>query len=189
MLWQVVKGMAPGVVLGTFAATYLVAHISSQHLAIFFVMFMAYVAIQMFLNAQPKSPRKAPGNLLLLTTGAGIGSVSAVVAISGGTLAVPFLTWHNMPIRKAIGTSAAIGFPIAVAGTIGYLVDRWDTAFQEQYLFGFIYLPAAIAISVMSYFTAPWDAKIAHSLPIPVLKKVFAGFLILLSAKMLLSII
>jgi len=189
ILWHVVKVMVPGVLLGTFAATYLATHISSHALAIFFAIFMAYVSLQMFLNIQPKSSRAIPGKAALVSTGAGIGAVSAIVAIGGGSLTVPFLTWHNVNIKKAIGTSAAIGFPIAIAGTLGYLINGWSSSFKQDYLFGFIYLPAVLLISLVSYFTAPLGAKLAHKLPVPVLKKVFSLFLLVLGIKMLLSVI
>jgi len=150
---------------------------------------MAYVSIQMFLNMQPKPSCTIPGKVGLLTAGGGIGAISAVVAIGGGSLTVPFLAWHNVTLKKAIGTSAAIGFPIAIAGTLGYLINGWSSDYQQDYLFGFIYLPAVLLISLVSYFTAPLGARLAHKLPVPVLKKVFAVFLMLLGIKMLLSII
>ena len=189
VIWSVVKIMVPGVLIGTFAATYIVSHISSEALATFFAVFMAYVSVQMFLNIQPKPSRIIPGNLGLTSVGGAIGAISAVVAIGGGSLTVPFLTWHNVNIKKAIGTSAAIGFPIAVAGTVGYLVNGWNASFKQDYLFGFIYLPAVLLISFMSYFTAPIGARLAHKLPVPVLKKVFSLFLIVLGIKMLISVI
>lgn len=189
ILWDIVKSMVPGLLVGTFTATYLATIISSQHLAMIFALFMAYVSLQMFLNVQPKASRKIPGNKGLLTVGTGIGAVSAMVAIGGGSLTVPFLTWHNINIKKAIGTSAAIGFPIAVAGTIGYLVNGWNASYHLEYLFGFVYLPAVLLISVMSYFTAPIGARLAHKLPVSILKKVFALFLLLLGVKMLLSVV
>lgn len=189
VVWNIVKIMAPAVLIGTFAATYMVTHVSSRHLAIFFAIFMTYVSVQMFLNIQPKPSRGTPGKIRLLSAGGGIGAISAVVAIGGGSLTVPFLAWHNIPLKKAIGTSAAIGFPIAVAGTLGYLINGWDSDYQQDYLYGFIYLPAVLLISLVSYFTAPLGARLAHKLPVPVLKKVFAIFLLLLGVKMLLSVI
>ncbi len=189
VVWQVVKAMAPGVLIGTFAATYFVTLVSARYLAIFFAIFMTYVSIQMFLNSQPKASRTIPGKIGLLAAGGGIGAISAVVAIGGGSLTVPFLAWHNISLKKAIGTSAAVGFPIAIAGTLGYLINGWGSDYQQTYLFGFIYLPAVILISLVSYFTAPMGARLAHKLPIPVLKKVFAVFLLVLGVKMLLSIV
>ena len=189
ILWYIVKLMVPGVLFGTFAATYIATHVSSQNLAIFFAVFMAYVSLQMFLNVQPKPSRQLPGKSGLISVGAGIGAVSAVVAIGGGSLTVPFLAWHNVNLKKAIGTSAAIGFPIAIAGTAGYLINGWNTEYKQDYLFGFIYLPAVLLISMMSYFTAPIGAKLAHKLPVPVLKKVFSLFLLVLGIRMLVSVV
>ena len=172
-----------------FLATYWVSLLRAEMLAIFFSIFMAYVSIQMFLNLQVKPERKIPGTITLCFAGGGIGAVSALVAIGGGTLTVPYLTWHNINLKQAIGTSSAVGFPIAIAGTIGYLVNGWNHQSEIEYLYGYVYLPAVLLISVVSYTTAPMGARMAHRLPIPVLKKVFALFLIFLSIKMLVSII
>ncbi len=189
VVWNIVKTMAPAVLIGTFAATYLVTLTNARHLVIFFAIFMTCASIQMFFNVQPKPSRTSPGKVVLLSAGGGIGAISAVVAIGGGSLTVPFLAWYNVPLKKAIGTSAAIGFPIAIAGTLGYLINGWSSDYQQDYLFGFIYLPAVLLISLVSYFTAPLGARLAHKLPVSVLKKVFAVFLLLLGIKMLLSII
>ena len=189
VLWDVVKQMVPGILLGTFAATYLVTLVSAHALATFFAIFMAYVSLQMFLNMRPEPTRQIAGRAGLLSAGSVIGAVSAVVAIGGGSLTVPYLCWHNVNIKKAIGTSAAIGFPIAIAGTAGYLINGWGLAHKQDYLFGYIYLPAVILISLMSYFTAPLGVRMAHKLPVGVLKKVFALFLLALGIRMLWSVV
>ena len=188
VLWPLVRIMAPGVIAGTFIATYLAASISVRPLAVFFALFMACVAVQICLDIQASSSKTLPGRMAMLSAGSGIGAVSALVAIGGGTLTVPFLTWHNVSIRKAIATSAALGFPIAVAGAGGYLVNGWNLEFEQDYLLGFIYLPAVIFISMMACFTAPLGARLTHKLPIPAIKKIFAIFLILLSLKMLIAV-
>ena len=189
VIWQVVKAMTPGIIVGTFAATFLASFLSSLYLAIFFALFMAYVSIQMFLNKKPKPGRQLAGNYGLMAAGSGIGAISALVSIGGGSLTVPFLTWQNIEVKKAIGTSAAIGFPISIAGTLGYLVNGWGSSSTQDFIFGFIYLPAVLLISIASFFTAPYGVKLAHKLPVPVLKKVFSVVLIILSIKMLASIV
>jgi len=189
VLWPVVKGMTPGIIVGTFLATFVAKYISSAHLAIFFAIFMGAVAVQMFLNKKPKPSRELAGTTGLLAAGSGIGAISALVSIGGGSLTVPFLTWQNIEIRKAIGTSAAIGLPISVAGTLGYLINGWSNSAPENYTFGFIYLPAVLLISVVSFFTAPIGARMVHRLPVPVLKKIFAVLLVVLGLKMLFSVI
>ncbi len=188
VLWTVVARMSPGVLLGTFAATFLAVHLNSLYLAIFFSCFMAYVAVQMFINKKPKPERELMGIGGLFLAGSGIGAISALVSIGGGSLTVPYLSWQNVDIRKSIATSAAVGLPISLAGTLGYLVNGWSNTSSEDYIFGFVSLIPVVIISIMSFVTAPIGAGLAHKLPIPVLKKVFALLLISLSLKMLTSI-
>ena len=189
VLWPVVRAVTPGIIVGTFLATFVAKYISSAHLAIFFAVFMGAVAVQMFLNKKPKPSRELAGTTGMLAAGSGIGAISALVSIGGGSLTVPFLTWQNVEIRKAIGTSAAIGLPISIAGTLGYVVNGWANSSPESYTFGFIYLPAVLLISATSFFTAPVGAKMAHRLPVGVLKKIFAVLLVVLGLKMLFSVI
>ncbi|MEZ5480548.1 MAG: sulfite exporter TauE/SafE family protein, partial [Thiolinea sp.] len=124
--WPIVRGITPGILVGTFGAALLAGYVPSLPLAIFFVVFMAYVAVQMWLNIKPKPSRQLPGPLGLAGVGGVIGGVSALVAIGGGSLSVPFMTWCNVKIQQAIATSAAIGLPIALAGTVGYIISGWN---------------------------------------------------------------
>ena len=189
ILWPIVKVMAIGIILGTFIATFVAVNIPSIYLALFFSLFMAYVSIQIFLDKKPKPSRTLAGNGGLLLAGSGIGAISALVSIGGGSLTVPYLLWQNVDIKKAIGTSAALGFPISVVGTLGYIINGWAVTTGENYTFGFVYIPAVVLISATSYFTAPYGARLAHKLPVKTLKKVFALLLILLSLKMLFSVV
>ncbi len=189
VLWNVVKLIAPGIVVGAFLATFIAAMLSSVFLATFFGCFLIYASTQMFLNKKPKPSRTLPGAGGLFAAGGVIGSISALVSIGGGTLTVPYLSWHNVDVKKAIGTSAAIGLPISLAGTVGYLVNGWNVEIAGPYIFGFVNIPAVILISVMSFLTAPLGANLAHKLPVQVLKKVFAVLLLLLAAKMISSVL
>ncbi len=189
VLWDVVKKMAPGIVLGTFLATFIASYLNSIYLAIFFAVFMACVSIQMFLNKKPKASRKLAGSAGLFAAGSGIGAISALVSIGGGSLTVPYLIWQNINVKKAIGTSAAIGLPISIAGTFGYLINGWANSSPQDFTLGFIYFPAVLLISLASFFTAPYGARLAHKLPVPILKKVFSILLITLSIKMLVSVV
>lgn len=189
VLWHVVKQITPGIVVGTFAATFLAASINATALAFFFTCFMSYVSVQMLLAIKPKPSRTLPNRFGLFAAGSGIGGLSALVSIGGGSLSVPFLTWCNTPIKKAIGTSAAIGLPLSLAGSAGYLLNGLQVDLQVEFAIGFVYWPAVILISVMTAIFAPIGAKVAHTLPVPVLKKVFALLLFSLSMKMLWSVI
>ena len=189
VIWIAVKGMVYGIILGTFLATFLASSLSSFYLAIFFAIFMAFVSSQMFFNRKPKPCRELAGKRGLFIAGSGIGAISALVSIGGGSLTVPYLTWQNIEIKKAIGTSAAIGLPISIAGTVGYLINGWGHSSPDDFIFGFVYLPAVLLISITSFITAPYGAKLAHKLPVSILKKIFAILLIILSIKMLVSVL
>ena len=189
ILWPVVWSFTPAILVGTIAAAYLAAALSSLTLAIFFCCFMSYVAVQMLLNIKPKASRQLPGKAGLSLVGFSIGAVSALVAIGGGSLTVPFLTWCNIRIQQAIATSAAVGLPIAISGTLGYFMAGADAKGTPDYSVGYVYLPAMALIATVSYFTAPFGVALAHRLPVATLKKVFAALLVALSAKMLHSVL
>jgi uncharacterized membrane protein YfcA len=189
IMWKVVGGMAPGIIFGAFLITQVAANVNATYIALFFALFMALVAGQMFLNWKPKpsqTPMRIPG---LMLTGAGIGSVSALAAVGGGFLTVVYLGYKNLDMKKAIGTSAAIGFPIAIAGTVGYMISGWSETFNTPYTLGYIYVPAFIAIAITSFMAAPYGARFSHSLPEAKLKKIFALVSLALSIKMLVSFV
>jgi uncharacterized membrane protein YfcA len=188
VLWPVFRSFTPGILAGTAVGTLFAASIPSRPLAIFFAFFVALIALQMALNFKPKPSRQLPGNLGLLLTGLGIGALSSLVAIGGGALTVPFLSWCNVRVQNAIGTSAAVGLPIAFGGTLGYIFNGWQVEGLPQFSLGFVYLPALAILVTTSMLTAPIGARMAHSLPVATLKKAFAGILILLAAKMLWSL-
>ena len=185
VLWKVVWQITPGILLGTGLGTLLAAHIPSKPLALYFALFVCAIAAQMLLNIKPKASRALPGSLGLLTVGSGIGALSALLAIGGGALTVPFLSWCNVRVQNAIGTSAAIGFPIAIGGTLGYLYNGWGHPDLPPWSLGFVYLPALVWMVPCSMLMAPLGAKLTHRLPVATLKRLFACLLIALAAKML----
>lgn len=189
VLWPLVRMLSPGIVVGTFGATFLAAQLNSVALAMVFALFMGYAALQLILDRKPPPTRELPGTAGLLAAGTGIGGISAMVSIGGGSLTVPYLTWHNVDIRKAIGTAAAVGLPISVAGTLGYLVNGLAAPVGQDWVVGFVHWPAVIAISLTSVFIAPLGARTAHWLPVRPLKRIFAGVLLLLVARMLYSVL
>jgi len=185
VIWSIVRAMAPGIVIGTVLAAQVAARVPTRPLAMFFAAFISYVAVQMILNVKPKPSRQLPNTWGMFGVGGAIGGISALVAIGGGSLSVPFMTWCNVKMHNAIGTSAALGLPIALAGTVGYMVSGYGATSLPGGSLGFIYLPALAATVVTSMLVAPLGAKVAHNLPVATIKKVFAGVLVLLLAKML----
>lgn len=186
--WRVVRGITPGIVAGTLGGTVVAAQLSTTFLKMFFVVFLYYVATQMIMNIKPKPSRELPGKAGMFGAGGVIGAVSSLVGIGGGTLSVPFMTWCNVKLHQAIGTSAAIGFPIAAAGTAGYVANGWALGTLPAYSLGFVYLPALAGLAVASVLTAPFGARLAHRLPVARLKKFFALLLYVLGTRMLFSL-
>lgn len=187
--WRVVRGITPGIIAGTLGGTVVAAQLSTAFLKMFFVVFLYYVATQMILNIKPKPSRELPGTVGMFGAGGVIGAVSSLVGIGGGTLSVPFMTWCNVRLHQAIGTSAAIGFPIAAAGAAGYMANGWALGTLPAYSLGFVYLPALVGLAVASVLTAPFGARLAHRLPVARLKKFFALLLYALGTRMLLSLL
>ena len=183
--WQTVKSMTVGVVLGSFIAAQIASYLSTLYLAIVFSAFMAWTALKMLSRKSHAIPTTALKNTNMFYPAFSIGGLSALVSIGGGSLIVPYLTNRNVDIKTAIGTSAAIGFPISVAGAIGYTLNTIETNGTMDHQVGFIYLPAVILISLASFLFAPLGASISHRLPTKVLKTIFACLLIILSLKML----
>ncbi len=186
--WIVVQRIVLGIFLGTFIGTCVAAKLSTPILKGFFVVFLYYVGVQMLTGKKPKPGRQLPERAGMFGVGNIIGLVSSLVGIGGGTLSVPFMLWCNVSLHQAIGTSAAIGFPIAVAGTVGYIYNGLSAANLPAYTVGFVYLPALGGLVITSVFTAPIGVRLAHSLPVDKLKRVFAGLLLLVATRMLISI-
>jgi hypothetical protein len=183
--WDVVKGITPGILLGTFSGTWLAAQLSTRALKIFFGCFLYYVAATMLSNFKPKPTRLLPGLLGMNGVGAVIGVVSSLVGIGGGALSIPFMMWCNVPVHYAIGTSAAIGFPIAVAGTAGYILNGLSAADLPAPHLGYLYIPALFGIAFFSFFTAPYGARLAHKTPVVTLKRIYAVFLIIIATRII----
>ena len=187
--WNIVKNIVIGILTGTFLGSCFASRLSTPVLKVFFVIFLYFVASQMLLNKKPKASRELPGNVGMFSAGNIIGFISSLVGIGGGTVSVPFMVWCNITVHHAIGTSAAIGLPIAIAGTAGYILNGWNVSGLPDYSIGYVYLPALFGIAAVSVLTAPLGAKLAHSLPVDRLKKIFALLLIGVGTKMLVGIL
>lgn len=183
--WRVVRHITPGILLGTAIGAVFATSISPHYLGIFFALFVYFVAGQILVDVRPQASRQLPGPAGTTLTGVFTGWLSSMVSIGGGTVVVPFLVWCNVSLRHAIGTSAAIGFPVAVGGTIGYVVTGMRVHTLPALSLGFVYLPALLWVALGSVSTAPLGAKATHSMQIGTLRKLFAVLLIILASKML----
>lgn len=186
--WLIVRRIVIGILTGSFLGSCLAANMSTNFLKVFFGMFLYIVATQMLFNKKPKPTRELPKTGGMFVTGNIIGAFSSLVGIGGGTLSVPFMTWCNVPLHKAIGTSSAIGLPIAVAGTIGYIINGIGAEGLPPLSIGYVSVPALLGISLVSVLFAPLGVKLAHSLPVVRLKKVFAFLLFVVGTRMLFTL-
>jgi len=183
--WAVARTMAPGILTGSLMAALAAGFIPTRPLAIFFTGFMFYAAAQMFVEIKPRAGRQLPGRAGLFAAGASIGAISSVLAAGGAFLSIPFLAWCNLPLKRAIGTAAANGFPIAVAGTVGYVLQGSRVPDLPEWSLGYVYLPALLLIVAASMPMAPLGARLAHRLPVKRLRVVFALMLFALGLRML----
>ena len=186
--WDVVCRIVPGIITGTLVGAYIASLLTTDLLKGFFGIFLFYVAIQFLLDKKPKPTRELPGMVGMFSMGNVIGIVSSLMGIGGGTLSVPFMIWCNISVHNAIGTSAAIGFPIAIAGTIGYILTGLSVANLPSSSVGYVYFPALLGIVCASMLTAPLGVRLAHWLPVSKLKRIFAVLLLVVGTKMMLSL-
>ena len=185
--WDYVKRLAPGIVLGSAVASLgAFTLLKGSYLAIFFGLFVSFSATQMFLDKKSTRTRQAPGTVGQLIAGGLIGFLSGLVGAGGAFVSVPFMTTRcSIPIHNAVATSAALGFPIAVANALGYVISGQTVTNLPAGSFGYVWLPALTVIAGFSVLTAPLGAKTAHSIQVAKLKHVFASVLYLLAAYML----
>jgi uncharacterized membrane protein YfcA len=184
--WDLVRGIAPGIVAGgLLAGAGVFALIKGPQLALVFVLFISFSALQMMRGRPPRPTRQMPGLLGQTALGGGIGLLSGLVGAGGAFIASPFMTWCNVPMHRVVATSAALGFPVALASTAGYLVSGWSLPSALPGAFGYLYLPALVIVSIASVAMAPLGARVAHALDVVQLKRRFALVLLALAGYML----
>lgn len=187
VLWPVFIRIAPGITVGAWLGAWLASILPTESLKLIFGLFELLVAVQMAFSVKPKASTRLPNTPGLSVVGVGIGTVSTIVGIGGGTLTVPFLSWCKVSIHHAIATSAACGIPIAIAGSLGFIVVGLGTTTLPDYSTGFVYWPAFSGVILTSMLFAPLGAKLAHRLSKSKLTRIFAVFLAGLGTYMILG--
>jgi uncharacterized membrane protein YfcA len=183
--WRIARAMSPGILIGSFVAGLIAGLIPTRPLALLFSLLVFYAATQILLDLKPAAARELPGPAGVFVAGTVIGGLASLVAAGGAFLSIPFLTWCKVPLRRAIGTAAANGFPVAIAGTVAYVVQGLRTPDLPGSSFGYVYLPALVPVVVTSTAAAPLGARLAHRLPVKQLRMVFAVLLYLFALRML----
>lgn len=185
--WDVVLSMAPGLVLGALMGAWVAHFLSSLMLQRIVGLAAVVLGAKMFLGTQPAAHRDVPSRPGLAGVGTAIGAASSLIGIGGGSMTVPYLSWCNLQMKQAVGTSAACGIAIAWSGVAGFLVAGWGAAGTGVASFGYVSLPAFAAIVLCSMAFIPVGASLAYKLPAKILKRVFAVLLVVVGVKMLLG--
>lgn len=183
--WAIVRRIVLGILIGTFLGGTLAAHLATSVLKAMFSLFLLAVAVQMISGAKPRPSRAFPQFFGSTLAGLGIGGVSGLVGIGGGSMSVPFMIWTNVETRRAVGTSAAIGFPIALSGALAYGLNGLRASTGVAHTLGYLHLPALLGVALLSVVFAPVGARLASSMQPAKLKRAFACLLFVMSAKML----
>ena len=187
--WDIARDVTPGILAGGLVGSWIASFIPQLVFAALFALVIFLAATNLLLDRKPRPSRETPGFAGMSAFGFTVSALSAFAAIGGSFLTVPFMLWCNVPMLQAIGTAAAIGFPIALAGTIGFIATGWSVAGLPPHSLGFVYLPALAGIVVASMLTAPLGAAAAHRLPTKWLKRIFALLLYAMAVRMLLTFV
>jgi uncharacterized protein len=182
VLWTIFWRLAPGILIGSLVGPQIVSGMSTRLLSGVFALFASYTGTRLILNRLPKATRELPGTAGLWIVGTAIGVISSMVGAGGGFISVPFMTACNVRLQNAVATSAALGLPIAVAGTVGFLIAGFRHPGLPPYTVGYIYLPALIGIASASVLVAPIGVRMAHRWPAAHLRHAFAALMYVIAA-------
>lgn len=186
--WDIVRAMTPGILAGGLVGSALASRVPTALLAVLFALTVFVAATNILLERKPRPSRTLPGTGGMLAVGFGISAVSAFAAVGGAFLTVPFMLWCNVPLLQAIGTAAAIGFPIALAGSVGFVASGWGAPGLPPWSLGYVYLPALAAVALASVLLAPVGAAAAHRLPTRMLKRIFVFLLYALAVYLIMKL-
>ncbi|HET7730251.1 MAG TPA: sulfite exporter TauE/SafE family protein [Usitatibacter sp.] len=186
--WPLVRAMIPGLLAGVLVGAIAARFLPSAFLKYWFLGFTLFVTLQMVIGVRPKPSRTLPGPVGIAAFSMFVGACSSLFGGGAAAIGVPFLTWWQVSAHRAIGTVAAMGFPLSIAGTLGYVASGWSLPGLPPWSVGFVYLPAAAGISVTSVLLAPVGARLAHRLQGATLRRIFAVFLLAMAAKLAVSI-
>lgn len=190
VLWPTVRWMVPGLLLGGWLGSGIAVRIDDDALRWIVAIYCLLAAAQLAFGGTRARAGDgevvAPRGASMTVAGGFIGAVSAVVGIGGGSMTVPLLVWRGIVPVRAVGTSSACGVAIGLASAVGYALHAPDGALP-QFAAGYVYLPAAIGVAAASVLAAPHGTRLAHRLDGTSLKRVFAGFLVVVGLSLALG--
>ena len=183
IIWALVRQMLPGLLAGALLGTVIADAIGNTALGIVFGIFALLVGLQMLRDVRQVGNHPLPGHRAIAGTGLVISMLSSLLGIGGGSMTVPWLLWHGQQVQKSIATAAACGYPIAVAGTLGFVLLGDSHAGAPT--LGYVHLPALAGVALFSVFGAPLGVAAVHRSSPVLAKRFFALFLLVVAVKML----
>lgn len=182
--WHIVKYLSPAMIVGSMVGSILTQYLNTLFLQVFFIVFLYVIALQMLMKLKPKPTRELPQAAGLFGAGGTMGLLSSWVGVGGGALSVPFMTYCNVPMHVATGTSAALAWAISSAGLVGYIISGWNATGLPENTLGFVYVPAVLILAICTVAFAPLGVKVGHKLPPAKLKMAMGAFLFIIATQM-----
>ncbi len=185
--WKIVKQIIIGIIPGTFLGTFIAPFINGLYLTIFFTIFLFYISFSLLKITKSSHQKQISpqSNILIILKSVGIGIISALLGIGGGTLTVPLLIGLGKKLKKAVAISSACGFFIAISGCLGFIISATQININQSQAVGFIHLPSVLIIAVFSMSLAPVGVKYVNIISEKKAKKIFGIFLSIIACKML----
>lgn len=184
--WTILRGWAPGIAIGSAVGVFVATGLRSVHLQVIFGLLGLVVGLYMaFGRAHWRLGASMPTGIGRMLTAPGLGFLSVLMGIGGGSFGVPLMSLYGVAIHRAVATAAGFGLIIAVPSVIGFLLGHPAPGDLPPYTVGYVNLPAFGVIIAMTLLTAPLGVRLAHSMDPKPLKRVFAAFLILVALNML----
>ena len=185
--WELFARLVPWLLIGGWLGAFVAGWLPALWLKRLFALFLLYNALRMLSAGAAKATRPLPSTRSIGAIATAFGALSALLGIGGGILIVPFLTRHGITMQRAVATSSACGVPLAVAGSIGFMVAGWGRSGLPAHSIGFVYWPAALAIVAASMPMATLGAALAHRLPTRLLKRIFGVLLLVVGLRLLIA--
>ena len=182
--WPLVRSLAAGLAAGAVLGAAIADRLQAESLIRVVGIFAVLAGLQLMLGRKPIGEKPLPGQPGASIVGFVIGAISSLVGIGGGALTGPWQMWHGVRAQNAVATSAACGYPIAIAGSVSFVLFGLQGEMPAGSL-GYVHVPAFLGIAVASAFAAPLGAASVHRLPPELVRKIFGGFLILVGIRML----
>lgn len=185
ILWPIYYRMAWGLLLGTIFGVGFALLLNTDVLMLVFGVFLFVVAMQMLVTVKPGKRRGLPSLWKTRVMSFGIGSMSGLLGISGGTLTIPFFARCRLSLRKTTSVVALSSATVALMGTLFFILAGFHSTNLPDWTTGYVYWPAVLLVSVPSMLSAPFFTRLSYWLPIGVLRKGFMIFLLATSVHML----